>query len=193
MFNCININVGIDELLVCFVLILECVCVDGVKVCGYVFIVLGCLYQGEVLVSEVVCVVIVLYVMGCYEILLGDIIGVGILCKVCVMLYVVVAELLMLVFVVYFYDIYGQVLVNIDVCLDEGVCVVDFVVFGVGGCLYVKGVSGNVVSEDVVYLLYGIGMCIGIDLLVLVVIGCWLVVWLGCDIGSKIGKVLVVI
>lgn len=179
--------------MVWFELILCCVVVDGVCVCGYVFIVFGCFYQGEVLLVDVVCVVCVLYQMGCYEILLGDIIGVGILCKVWVMLQVVVVEILMEVLVVYFYDIYGQVIVNIVICLEEGVCVVDSVVFGVGGCLYVKGVSGNVVSEDVVYLLQGLGLDSGVDLLVLVEIGCWLVGLFGCVIVSCIGQVLVVV
>jgi len=152
--------------------------------------VLGCPYQGEVAVSEVVRVARALHEMGCYEISLGDTIGVGTPRKARAMLKAVASELPMAALAVHFHDTYGQALANIDACLEEGVRVVDSAVSGAGGCPYAKGASGNVASEDVVYMLHGIGMRTGIDLPALAATGRWLAARLGRETGSKTGKAL---
>jgi hydroxymethylglutaryl-CoA lyase len=189
-FNRTNTNAGIDESLARFAPILERAKADGVKVRGYVSTVLGCPYQGEVAVSEVVRVARALYEMGCYEISLGDTIGVGTPRKARAMLKAVAGELPMAALAVHFHDTYGQALANIDACLEEGVRVVDSAVSGAGGCPYAKGASGNVASEDVVYMLHGIGMRTGIDLPALAATGRWLAARLGRETGSKTGRAL---
>jgi len=189
-FNRTNTNAGIDESLARFAPILERAKADGVKVRGYVSTVLGCPYQGEVAVSEVVRVARALYEMGCYEISLGDTIGVGTPRKARAMLKAVAGELPMPALAVHFHDTYGQALANIDACLEEGVRVVDSAVSGAGGCPYAKGASGNVASEDVVYMLHGIGMRTGIDLPALAATGRWLAARLGRETGSKTGRAL---
>ncbi len=189
-FNRTNTNAGIDESLARFAPILERAKADGVKVRGYVSTVLGCPYQSEVAVSEVVRVARALYEMGCYEISLGDTIGVGTPRKARAMLKAVAGELPMAALAVHFHDTYGQALANIDACLEEGVRVVDSAVSGAGGCPYAKGASGNVASEDVVYMLHGIGMRTGIDLPALAATGRWLAARLGRETGSKTGRAL---
>jgi hydroxymethylglutaryl-CoA lyase len=106
------------------------------------------------------------------------------------MLRAVANEVPMAALAVHFHDTYGQALANIDACLDEGVRVVDSAVSGAGGCPYAKGASGNVASEDVVYLLHGIGMRTGIDLPALAATGRWLAARLGRETGSKAGRAL---
>ncbi len=140
--------------------------------------------------SEVVRVARALHEMGCYEISLGDTIGVGTPRKARAMLKAVASELPMDALAVHFHDTYGQALANIDACLEEGVRVVDSAVSGAGGCPYAKGASGNVASEDVVYMLHGIGMRTGIDLPALATTGRWLAARLGRETGSKTGKAL---
>jgi hydroxymethylglutaryl-CoA lyase len=161
-----------------------------VKVRGYVSTVLGCPYQGEVPVADVVRVARELHAMGCYEISLGDTIGVGTPGKARAMLKAVAAEVPMSALAVHFHDTYGQALSNILACLEEGVAVVDSAVSGVGGCPYAKGASGNVASEDVVYMLHGLGIRTGIDLDRLADTGRWLSALLGRETGSKVAKAL---
>lgn len=189
-FNRRNINAGIDESIERFHPVLARACADGVKVRGYVSTVLGCPYQGEVPLADVVRVARRLHELGCYEISLGDTIGVGTPRKARAMLAAVGTEVPMVALAVHFHDTYGQALANIAACLDQGVRVVDSAVSGIGGCPYAKGASGNVASEDVVYLLHGIGMDTGIDLEALAATGRWLAVLLGRDTGSKVGKAL---
>jgi hydroxymethylglutaryl-CoA lyase len=128
--------------------------------------------------------------MGCYEISLGDTIGVGTPGKARAMLKAVAAEVPMSALAVHFHDTYGQALSNILACLEEGVAVVDSAVSGVGGCPYAKGASGNVASEDVVYMLHGLGIRTGIDLDRLADTGRWLSALLGRETGSKVAKAL---
>lgn len=189
-FNRRNINAGIDESIERFRPVLARAHADGVKVRGYVSTVLGCPYQGEVPLADVVRVARRLHGLGCYEISLGDTIGVGTPRKARAMLAAVGADVPMTALAVHFHDTYGQALANIAACLDQGVRVVDSAVSGIGGCPYAKGASGNVASEDVVYLLHGIGMDTGIDLEALAATGRWLAVLLGRDTGSKVGKAL---
>jgi hydroxymethylglutaryl-CoA lyase len=189
-FNQRNINASIDESLARFAPVMERAKADGVKVRGYVSTVLGCPYQGEVPLADVVRVARALHAMGCYEVSLGDTIGVGTPGKARAMLKAVAAEVPMSALAVHFHDTYGQALSNILACLEEGVAVVDSAVSGTGGCPYAKGASGNVASEDVVYMLHGLGIGTGIDLDKLAETGRWLAALLGRETGSKAGKAL---
>ena len=189
-FNRKNINAGIDESIERFRPVLERARADEVKVRGYVSTVLGCPYQGEVPVADVVRVAKRLHALGCYEISLGDTIGVGTPRKARAMLKAVASEVPMPALAVHFHDTYGQALANILACLEEGVAVVDSAVSGTGGCPYAKGASGNVASEDVVYLLHGVGVETGIDAAALSETGLWLSALLGRETGSKVTRAL---
>ncbi|RPE81988.1 hydroxymethylglutaryl-CoA lyase [Vulcaniibacterium tengchongense] len=189
-FNRRNINAGIDESLQRFAPVLERARADGVAVRGYVSTVLGCPYQGDVPVADVVRVARALHAMGCYEVSLGDTIGVGTPGKARAMLRAVAQEVPMAALAVHFHDTYGQALANILACLEEGVAVVDASVSGAGGCPYAQGASGNVATEDVVYMLRGLGVETGIDLDALAETGRWLAARLGRETGSKAGKAL---
>ncbi|HTA64628.1 MAG TPA: hydroxymethylglutaryl-CoA lyase, partial [Xanthomonadaceae bacterium] len=166
-----NINASIDESIARFEPVIARAKADGVKVRGYVSTVLGCPYQGDVPLADVVRVAKRLHDLGCYEISLGDTIGVGTPGKAKAMLKAVASEVPMAALAVHFHDTYGQALANILSCLEEGVAVVDSSVSGTGGCPYAKGASGNVASEDVVYMLHGMGIRTGIDLDKLVATG----------------------
>jgi hydroxymethylglutaryl-CoA lyase len=185
-----NINASIDESIERFRPVIERAAADGVKVRGYVSTVLGCPYQGDVPVSDVVRVARQLHAMGCYEISLGDTIGVGTPHKAAEMLKAVAAEVPMPALAVHFHDTYGQALANLLACLEVGVRVADSAVSGAGGCPYAKGASGNVASEDVVYLLHGLGLRTGVDLDLLADTGRWLAARLGRETGSRVGKAL---
>jgi len=189
-FNRRNTNAGIDESLQRFAPVLERARADGVRVRGYVSTVLGCPYQGEVPLADVVRVARALHDMGCYEISLGDTIGVGTPAKARAMLRAVAGEVPMPALAIHFHDTWGQALANILACLEDGVAVVDAAVSGAGGCPYAQGASGNVASEDVVYMLHGLGIDTGIDLPLLAETGRWLAALLGRETGSKAGKAL---
>ncbi|HEY2396631.1 MAG TPA: hydroxymethylglutaryl-CoA lyase [Rudaea sp.] len=187
-FNRKNINASIDESIERFVPVMERACADGVAVRGYVSTVLGCPYQGDVPVADVVSVARRLHDLGCYEISLGDTIGIGTPAKARAMLAAVAGEVPMAALAVHFHDTRGQALANILACLEFGVSVVDASVSGTGGCPYARGASGNVATEDVVYMLHGMGIATGVDLERLVDTGRWLSAQLGRDNGSKVGK-----
>ncbi len=189
-FNRKNINASIDESIERFRPVLERAAADGIKVRGYVSTVLGCPYQGDVPVADVVRVARQLHAMGCYEISLGDTIGIGTPRKAADMLKAVAAEVPLSALAVHFHDTYGQALANILACLEVGIRVVDSAVSGAGGCPYAKGASGNVASEDVIYLLHGLGMRTGVDLDLLAETGRWLASRLGRETGSRVGKAL---
>lgn len=189
-FNQKNINASIAESLARFEPVMARAKADGIKVRGYVSTVLGCPYQGEVPVAEVVRVARELHAMGCYEVSLGDTIGVGTPGKARAMLRAVAGEVPMGALAVHFHDTYGQALANILACLEEGVAVVDAAVSGVGGCPYAKGASGNVASEDVVYMLHGMGVQTGVDLPLLADTGRWLSALLGRETGSRVGRAM---
>jgi len=189
-FNRRNTNAGIDESLERFAPVMERALADGVRVRGYVSTVLGCPYQGEVPLAAVVRVARALHDMGCEEVSLGDTIGVGTPGKARAMLRAVAAEVPVERLAVHFHDTYGQALANILACLEEGVAVVDASVAGTGGCPYAKGASGNVASEDVVYMLHGLGIRTGIDLDRLVATGQWLSGLLARETASKAGRAL---
>lgn len=159
-----NINCSIEESLARFAPVMEAAKAQGVRVRGYVSCVLGCPYQGEVPASEVVRVAKQLHAMGCYEISLGDTIGVGTPLQAQRMLAAVAEEVPMQQLALHFHNTYGQALANIAACLPLGVSVIDSAVAGLGGCPYAKGASGNVASEDVLYMLAGMGIHTDVDL-----------------------------
>jgi hydroxymethylglutaryl-CoA lyase len=185
-FNRRNTNASIDESIARFEPVLAAAKADGVKVRGYVSTVLGCPYQGEVPVADVVRVAARLHALGCYEVSLGDTIGIGTPSKARALLRAVAAELPMAALAVHFHDTRGQALANILACLEEGVRVVDSAVSGTGGCPYAHGATGNVATEDVVYMLEGMGLDTGVDLALLVEAGRWLSALLGRASGSKV-------
>ncbi len=185
-----NINAGIEESLQRFEPVLERARADGVAVRGYVSTVLGCPYQGAVPVSDVVRVAARLHAMGCYEISLGDTIGVGTAGAARAMLQAVAGDIPMAALAVHFHDTYGQALANVFACLEAGVRTVDTSVSGTGGCPYAKGASGNLATEDLVYALHGLGFDTGIDLATLVETGSWLSAKLGRDSLSKANRAL---
>jgi hydroxymethylglutaryl-CoA lyase len=187
-FNRKNINASIDESIERFVPVMDRARADGVAVRGYVSTVLGCPYQGDVPVADVVRVAKRLHDLGCYEISLGDTIGIGTPAKARAMLAAVAGEVPMTALAVHFHDTRGQALANILACLELGVAVVDASVSGTGGCPYARGASGNVASEDVVYMLHGMGITTGVDLDRLIDTGRWLSAQLKRDNGSKVGK-----
>jgi hydroxymethylglutaryl-CoA lyase len=187
-FNRRNINASIDESIDRFMPVLERARADGVKVRGYVSTVLGCPYQGDVPVDDVVRVAARMHALGCYEISLGDTIGIGTPAKARAMLRAVAAVVPMSALAVHFHDTRGQALANILACLEEGVAVVDSSVSGTGGCPYAKGATGNVATEDVAYMLEGMGIATGIDLGKLIETGLWLSGQLGRETSSRVAR-----
>ena len=187
-FNRKNINASIDESIDRFMPVLERARADSVKVRGYVSTVLGCPYQGEVPVDDVVRVAARMHALGCYEISLGDTIGIGTPAKARAMLRAVAGVVPMSALAVHFHDTRGQALANILACLEEGVAVVDSSVSGTGGCPYAKGATGNVATEDVVYMLEGMGIATGVELPKLIETGLWLSGELGRETSSRVAR-----
>ena len=183
-----NINASIDESLERFIQVLAQAKADGIAVRGYVSTVLGCPYQGQVPIADVVRVASRLYRMGCYEISLGDTIGVGTPKAARSMLNAVAAEIPMTHLAVHFHNTYGQALANVFACLEAGVRTVDASVSGTGGCPYAKGASGNLATEDLVYGLHGMGFDTGVDLKALIETGRWLSEKLGRASNSNVTR-----
>ena len=181
-----NTNASIDESIDRFVPVMQRAQADGVRVRGYVSTVLGCPYQGEVPLGDVVRVSKKLHGLGCAEISLGDTIGVGTPDKARAMLRAVAAEVPIGALAVHFHNTYGQALANILACLEEGVNVVDSAVSGAGGCPFAPGATGNVATEDVAYMLNGMGIDTGIDLQQLIETGQWLASQLGHRTTSSV-------
>lgn len=159
-----NINCSIAESLERFAPVIEAAKAQNIKVRGYVSCVLGCPYQGEVSLNDVAYVAETLWNMGCYEVSLGDTIGVGTPLHAQRMLSAVAERVPMQNLALHFHNTYGQALANIASCLPMGVATIDSAVAGLGGCPYAKGASGNVATEDVVYMLHGMGIETGINL-----------------------------
>lgn len=159
-----NINCSIAESLDRFAPLIAAAREQNIRVRGYVSCVLGCPYQGDVAISDVVRVASELYRMGCYEISLGDTIGVGTPLHAQNMLKAVAEEVPIEHLALHFHNTYGQALANIAACLPLGVATIDTAVAGLGGCPYARGASGNLATEDLVYMLQGMGIDTGIDL-----------------------------
>ncbi len=185
-----NINCSVAESLARFAPVLERAKEANVRVRGYVSCVLGCPYEGEIAPAKVAEVSKALYDMGCYEVSLGDTIGVGTPLAAKRMLEAVSSDIPMEKLAAHFHDTYGQALANLYAVLEEGISVVDSSVAGLGGCPYAKGASGNVASEDVVYLLNGLGIETGIDLDKLTETGTWITQTIGRPNRSKVGVAL---
>ena len=185
-----NINCSIEESIERFIPLMELAKAHNIPVRGYVSCVLGCPYEGEIAVSEVARVSEILYKMGCYEISLGDTIGIGTPQKARRMLQTVAERVPMEKLALHFHDTYGQALANILACLDLGVRVFDSSVAGLGGCPYAKGASGNLATEDLVYMLHGMGFETGIDLPKLALAGQAISTQLNRKNGSKVATAL---
>ena len=181
-----NINCSIDESLARFAPVMDTAAAKGVPVRGYVSCVLGCPYEGEIAPERVAEVSERLVGMGCYEISLGDTIGVGTPGKARAMMESVAARVPLGQLAVHFHDTYGQALANIHACLELGVATVDSSVAGLGGCPYAPGATGNVASEDVLYLLDGLGIGTGVDLAKLAAAGSFISGHLGRPSASKV-------
>ena len=175
-----NINCSIEESLQRFEPIMQAAKAANIPVRGYVSCVVGCPYDGFIEPEQVAMVAEKLYNMGCYEVSLGDTIGVGTPASVTKMIQAVSARVPMAKLAVHFHDTYGQALTNIYTALQAGVAVVDSAIAGLGGCPYAKGASGNVATEDVLYMLNGLEIETGIDFDKLLAAG-----WF---ISDKLGK-----
>jgi len=169
-----NINATIAESLERFKPVFEAAKADGVRVRGYVSCVLGCPYEGEIALENVVRVSKALYDMGAYEISLGDTIGVGTAGEARAMIRAVASEVPITALAGHFHDTYGQALANIGGALIEGVTTFDSSVSGLGGCPYAPGASGNVATEDVIYMLHGSGFDTGANLDALMETSLWI-------------------
>ena len=183
-----NINCSISESLQRFVPVLDAAKQHGIRVRGYVSCVLGCPYEGEVAPAQVAWVAKDLFAMGCYEVSLGDTIGTGTAGKVRHLFNVVGRDVPRNLLAGHFHDTYGQALANIYASLLEGIGVFDSSVAGLGGCPYAKGATGNVASEDVLYLLNGLGIETGIDLDKLIAAGQRICAVLDKPNGSRVAR-----
>lgn len=183
-----NINCSIAESLARFEPVLARAQTVGIRVRGYVSCVLGCPYQGAVAPTAVAEVAARLYAMGCYEVSLGDTIGVGTPRQTQTMLAAVAKQVPMDRLAGHYHDTYGMAIANIYASLEMGVATFDASVAGLGGCPYAQGASGNVATEDVVYLLEGLGIESGVDLASLVDCAAWISEVLGKPPGSKVAR-----
>jgi hydroxymethylglutaryl-CoA lyase len=185
-----NINCSIAESLDRFAPVAEAALAARLKVRGYVSCVLGCPYEGDVPPAAVARVAASLRDMGCYEISLGDTIGTGTPLKAGRLIERVAAEVPVDRLALHFHDTYGQALANILTCLEIGVSVIDSAVAGLGGCPYAAGASGNVATEDVVYMLHGMDIETDVDLTALAAAGQAISRQLGRSPASKVARAL---
>jgi hydroxymethylglutaryl-CoA lyase len=167
-FSRANINCSVAESIERFRPVVARARADGVKVRGYISCVLGCPFDGEVKPSAVANVADMLWELGCYEISLGDTIGVGTPLKAKALLRAVAGTVPIAGLAMHFHDTYGQALANLYAGMEEGVRVIDSAAGGLGGCPYAPGATGNVATEDVVYMLEGMGIATGVDMAKLV-------------------------
>src|SRR5712671_5990649 len=163
-FSRANINCSVAESIERFKPVVVRARADGAKVRGYISCVLGCPYDGEVKPQAVVDVAGVLWELGCYEVSLGDTIGVGTPLKARQLLRAVAGAVPMAHLAMHFHDTYGQALANLYAGMEEGCRVIDSAAGGLGGCPYAPGATGNVATEDVVYMLEGMGIATGVDM-----------------------------
>jgi isopropylmalate/homocitrate/citramalate synthase len=185
-FSLKNINCSIAESLERFAPVMEAAQQHGVRVRGYISCVLGCPYEGDIAPKAVAQVAASLFHMGCYEISLGDTIGVGTPKRAQTMVDAVAADVPRECLAGHFHDTYGQALANILACVEHGVAVFDSSVAGLGGCPYARGASGNVATEDVLYMLDGLGIETGIDLDAIIDTGRFISEALGRRPASKV-------
>ncbi len=160
------------------------------RVRGYISCVIACPYEGNMAPEKVTALARILRKLGCYEISLGDTIGVGTPRPVRLLLDNVMGEIPVEQLAVHFHDTYGQALANIYAALEMGVATIDSSVAGLGGCPYAKGASGNVATEDVIYMLNGMNIKTGVDFAKLVAVGNFISKQLGRESRSKVAKAL---
>jgi len=185
-----NTNCSIEESFERFAPVADAAKRAGIAVRGYVSCVVDCPYEGAIAPATVAAVARRLLDLGCYEISLGDTIGTATPGRVAAMLQVVAAAVLREKLAVHLHDTYGQALANLMAALASGISVCDSSVAGLGGCPYAKGASGNVASEDVLYLLDGLGIRTGVDLGKLAAAGRFILVELGREPASKVARAL---
>jgi hydroxymethylglutaryl-CoA lyase len=183
-----NINCSIAESLERFAPVCEAARARSIRVRGYVSCVVGCPYEGEVDPKKVAEVAEAIYKLGCYEISLGDTIGVGTPKKVERMLYTVAERVPTEKLSVHFHDTHGQALANILTALQCGIAGVDSAVSGLGGCPYAHGASGNVATEDVLYMLNGLEVETGVDMDALLRASAFISKALGRPPASKVAR-----
>jgi hydroxymethylglutaryl-CoA lyase len=186
-----NINCSVNESLERFQLVLEKAGKEGLQVRGYLSCVLGCPYEGHIAPTKVARLARKLYELGCEEISLGDTIGVGTPLAAKRLLRRVAESVPLEQLAVHFHDTRGQALANILACLELGVTIVDSSIAGLGGCPYAAGASGNVATEDLVYMLDGMGIETGVDLDALVEVGRFISEQLGRENRSRVGRLYV--
>jgi hydroxymethylglutaryl-CoA lyase len=167
-FSRANINCSVAESIGRFKPVIARARADGIKVRGYISCVLGCPYDGEIKPQAVVDVAKILWDLGCYEVSLGDTIGVGTPKKARELIRTVAGHVPMAHLAMHFHDTYGQALANLYAGMEEGARVIDSAAGGLGGCPYAPGATGNVATEDVVYMLEGLGIATGVDMTKLV-------------------------
>jgi hydroxymethylglutaryl-CoA lyase len=185
-----NTNCSISESLIRLHAVIECALARSIRVRAYVSCVLGCPYEGEIAFSAVAHVAGELHRMGCYEVSLGDTIGVGTPVKAQKMIEVVACDVPIAQLAVHFHDTWGQALANILASLQMGISVIDSSVAGLGGCPYASGASGNVATEDLIYMLNGMGIETGVDLQKLAAAGRMISAHLDRRVASKAGMAL---
>jgi hydroxymethylglutaryl-CoA lyase len=185
-----NINCSIDESLARAAPIFDAAKAAGVRVRGYVSVVLGCPYEGDVDPAQVANVAARLYAMGAYEVSLGDTIGTGTAGRTQALLRRVAQEVPIAALAGHFHDTYGQALANLYAALEVGVTTFDCSVAGLGGCPYAKGATGNVASEDVLYLLDGLGIETGVDMTKLRRAGRYISGHLGRATATRVARAL---
>ena len=183
-----NINCSIAESLERFRPLTEAAQAAGVKVRGYVSCVVGCPYEGAVAPQKVAEVAATLLEMGCYEVSLGDTIGVGNPASVSRMLEAVSKRVPVARVAGHYHDTYGMAAANVFASLQMGVAAFDAAVGGLGGCPYAAGASGNLATEDLVWLLDGLGIATGIDLDALINVAAWISAELGRDPASRVAR-----
>ncbi|OHY91386.1 hydroxymethylglutaryl-CoA lyase [Aeromonas sobria] len=189
-FTRANIGISVEESLVRFAPLVQEARRLGIKVRGYLSTVIACPFDGPTRPKRVAAMAEQLLDLGCHEISLGDTIGVGTPGTVVPMLDAVLHEIPAGRLAVHFHDTYGQGLANLLPVLERGIRTIDCSVAGLGGCPYAPGASGNVASEEVVYLLHGLGMTTGVDLDKLAAAGQWVSEQLGRPNGSRVGQAL---
>ena len=185
-----NINCSIAESLDRFRPILEKALQEKIKVRGYLSCVVACPYEGEIAPQKIAEVAGALYDMGCYEISLGDTIGAGTPGKTQAMIAACTQRVPAEKLAGHYHDTYGQALANIYASMELGVATFDSSVSGLGGCPYAKGASGNVATEDVLYMLKGLDIETGVDLDKVVDTGLWISTYLKREPGSKAGRAI---
>jgi hydroxymethylglutaryl-CoA lyase len=185
-----NINCSIAESLKRFEDVMAAAAASAIPVRGYASCVLGCPYEGEIRPEAVADVTAALLDMGCYEVSLGDTIGTGTAGSMARLLELLLARFAPGQLAVHCHDTYGQALANILVALQHGIATVDASVAGLGGCPYAQGASGNVATEDVVYMLHGLGIDTGLALDQLVAAGRRISVALGRPSASRVARAL---